>query len=171
MISGAARIACGSALAQVYNQWGDAVPDVDAPDDLKAFFTVIQELNAAGRLLAYHDRSDGGLLATLAEMMFAGGCGATILLDDLDDGPFGRVVRRRTGRGAPGAGERSSPRAGAVGRRRLWANAAMPSAPPNGEDRLIIRYAGEIVFAASRAELRRLWSETSYRMQSAARPS
>ncbi|HRZ24462.1 MAG TPA: phosphoribosylformylglycinamidine synthase, partial [Candidatus Contendobacter sp.] len=154
----------GSALAQVYNQWGDAVPDVDAPDDLKAFFTVIQELNAAGRLLAYHDRSDGGLLATLAEMMFAGGCGATILLDDLDDGPLGALfaeelgavlqVRARDRRlvlarlAAAGLGECSH----AIG-------------APNGEDRLIIRYAGEIVFAASRAELRRLWSETSYRMQ------
>jgi phosphoribosylformylglycinamidine synthase len=62
---------------------GRCVPDVDAPKDLKAFFATIQELNSSGRLLAYHDRSDGGLLATLAEMMFAGGCGVTVLLDDL----------------------------------------------------------------------------------------
>ncbi len=72
-----------SALAQVYNRLGDAAPDLDAPKDLKAFFATIQELNSSGRLLAYHDRSDGGLLATLAEMMFAGGCGVTVLLDDL----------------------------------------------------------------------------------------
>jgi phosphoribosylformylglycinamidine synthase len=93
----------GSALAQVYNQWGDA-PDVDAPEDLKAFFAVIQELNAAGRLLAYHDRSDGGLLATLAEMMFAGGCGVTVLLDDLGEGIIASAVYRGTGRGGAGAG-------------------------------------------------------------------
>ncbi|BBI72228.2 hypothetical protein HAALTHF_19570n [Vreelandella aquamarina] len=58
----------GSALAQVYGQVGDECPDVDDPEDLKAFFEVIQGLNRDGKLLAYHDRSDGGLLVTLLEM-------------------------------------------------------------------------------------------------------
>ncbi|NMQ19775.1 phosphoribosylformylglycinamidine synthase [Candidatus Competibacter phosphatis] len=154
----------GSALAQVYNQLGDCVPDVDKPEELAAFFAVIQELNATGRLLAYHDRSDGGLLAVLAEMMFAGGCGVTVLLDDLGEGllpalfaeELGAVVQvRARDRGvvlgrlvAAGLGECSH----VIG-------------APNGQDRLILRHAGETVFTTSRAELRRLWSETSYRLQ------
>lgn len=72
-----------SILAQVTQQLGDSVPDVDSPQDLKAFFVAIQQLNADGKLLAYHDRSDGGLLATLAEMAFAGRAGVSVNLDIL----------------------------------------------------------------------------------------
>lgn len=75
----------GSALAQVYGQLGNACPDLDDPEDLKAFFDVIQGLNRDGRLLAYHDRSDGGLLVTLLEMAFAGHSGLEIKLDWLVD--------------------------------------------------------------------------------------
>ena len=155
----------GSALAQVYGQLGEVVPDLDAPDDLKAFFAVIQELNAAGRLLAYHDRADGGLLAVLAEMMFAGGCGVTLLLDDLDDEPLAALFTEELGaviqvRAADRG--RIMTRLIAVG----LGDCSHVIGAPNGEDRLILRYAGEIAFAASRAELRRLWSEVSYRMQS-----
>ncbi|MFL6674344.1 MAG: phosphoribosylformylglycinamidine synthase [Massilia sp.] len=72
-----------SALAQVTQQLGDAVPDVDSADDLKAFFAAIQQLNSDGKLLAYHDRSDGGLFATLCEMAFAGRAGVSVNLDIL----------------------------------------------------------------------------------------
>jgi len=72
-----------SALAQVTQQLGDTVPDVDSPEDLKAFFAAIQRLNADGKLLAYHDRSDGGLFATLVEMAFAGRAGVSVNLDIL----------------------------------------------------------------------------------------
>jgi phosphoribosylformylglycinamidine synthase len=72
-----------SALAQVTQQLGDSVPDVDSPEDLKAFFGAIQRLNAEGKLLAYHDRSDGGLFATLCEMAFAGRAGVSVNLDIL----------------------------------------------------------------------------------------
>ncbi|MCL5043055.1 MAG: phosphoribosylformylglycinamidine synthase [Gammaproteobacteria bacterium] len=75
----------GSALAQVYNRIGQQGPDLDDAEDLKAFFAVIQGLNADGQVIAYHDRSDGGLLATLAEMAFAGHCGLNINLDVLAD--------------------------------------------------------------------------------------
>src|SRR5215813_12294486 len=69
---GAGRARLGaSSLAQVYSSVGSVGPDLDDPTKLVAFFRVIQALNAKGRILAYHDRSDGGLLATLAEMSFA----------------------------------------------------------------------------------------------------
>jgi phosphoribosylformylglycinamidine synthase len=61
----------GSVLAQVYDALGESVPDVDDAARLRAFFETVQALNADGRVLAYHDRSDGGLAITLAEMMFA----------------------------------------------------------------------------------------------------
>lgn len=56
-----------SILAQVYGQIGRQAPDVDDAEDLQAFFAVVQGLNADGLLLAYHDRSDGGLLTTVLE--------------------------------------------------------------------------------------------------------
>jgi phosphoribosylformylglycinamidine synthase len=71
----------GSTLAQVYNQLGDNPPDVDHPQDLKDFFNAIQQLNRQGKILAYHDRSDGGLWVTLCEMAFAGHKGLAIDLD------------------------------------------------------------------------------------------
>ncbi|MBK4734569.1 phosphoribosylformylglycinamidine synthase [Noviherbaspirillum pedocola] len=73
----------GSALAQVMQQIGNDAPDVDTPEDLKAFFAAIQRLNTEKRLLAYHDRSDGGLFVTLAEMAFAGRTGVSVNLDIL----------------------------------------------------------------------------------------
>ncbi len=72
-----------SALAQVMQQIGDTVPDVDSAEDLKAFFKAIQSLNREQLLLAYHDRSDGGLYATLCEMAFAGRTGLSVNVDIL----------------------------------------------------------------------------------------
>ncbi len=68
----------GSILAQVVSQMGDATPDVDNATDLKNFWKVIQQLGAEKKLLAYHDRSDGGLLATAVEMAFAGHTGVDL---------------------------------------------------------------------------------------------
>jgi phosphoribosylformylglycinamidine synthase len=72
-----------SALSLVTQQLGNDAPDLDSADDLKGFFAAIQQLNADGKLLAYHDRSDGGLFATLCEMAFAGRSGLSINLDIL----------------------------------------------------------------------------------------
>jgi len=74
-----------SILAQTYGLLGRQAPDVDDAEDLKAFFAVIQGLNADDMLLAYHDRSDGGLLVTALEMAFAGHCGLDLYLDALAD--------------------------------------------------------------------------------------
>ena len=70
----------GSALAQVYGELGDVPPDLDDPKRLLNLTAALSELRAANLLLAYHDRSDGGLFATLLEMAFAGGCGLNIAL-------------------------------------------------------------------------------------------
>jgi phosphoribosylformylglycinamidine synthase len=73
----------GSALAQVYRELGDEPADIDNPQDLKNFFSLIQQLNESNLLLAYHDRSDGGLLVTVIEMAFAGHCGVDLQLAEL----------------------------------------------------------------------------------------
>lgn len=75
----------GSAFGQVYNNMSGDAPDLDDTDRLKAFYSVIQQLVAEDKLLAYHDRSDGGLFATLAEMAFAGRCGISADVDCLMD--------------------------------------------------------------------------------------
>src|SRR5512139_863483 len=73
----------GSSLAQATKQVGDRCPDAPRSAALAAFFDTVQALNAAGKLLAYHDRSDGGLFAALAEMAFAGHCGVDVDVDEL----------------------------------------------------------------------------------------
>jgi phosphoribosylformylglycinamidine synthase len=73
----------GSMLAQVLGQFGDQVPDLDEPDQLTALVRALQTLRAAGQVLAYHDRSDGGLWATVCEMAFAGRVGVALNVDIL----------------------------------------------------------------------------------------
>jgi phosphoribosylformylglycinamidine synthase len=77
----------GSILAQAFNQVGETTPDIDTPAALRAFFITIRTLAEAGTILAYHDRSDGGLLATLAEMAFAGKTGISVNIDMLTFDP------------------------------------------------------------------------------------
>ena len=74
----------GSALAQVTRQSGLATPDLDEPALLTACFNGVQLLNETGYILAYHDRSDGGVFTTLCEMAFAGRCGLDIDADNAD---------------------------------------------------------------------------------------
>ncbi|HEX4330624.1 MAG TPA: phosphoribosylformylglycinamidine synthase [Usitatibacter sp.] len=80
--AGANRLG-GSILAQVHSQLGANAPDLDDPERLKAFFAAIRKLERSDFLLAYHDRSDGGLFATLCEMAFASRCGLDVNLDTL----------------------------------------------------------------------------------------
>ncbi|AZR39644.1 phosphoribosylformylglycinamidine synthase [Marinobacter salarius] len=158
----------GSALAQVYRQVGAVAPDLDDPEDIKAFFAVIQGLNADSKLLAYHDRSDGGLFVTLAEMSFAGHTGVDIKLDGLaeDASQFARelfneelgaviqVRREDTGFvlqqfSAAGLGDHTS----VIG-------------TVNQDDHIRYTFEGQSVISRPRADLQRLWAETSYRVQS-----
>ncbi|MDX1668699.1 MAG: phosphoribosylformylglycinamidine synthase, partial [Limnobacter sp.] len=77
----------GSVLAQVLNQLGEETPDVDHPDAIKGFVQAMKDLRKQQLVTAYHDRSDGGLAATLAEMAFASRCGLSINLDILTIDP------------------------------------------------------------------------------------
>jgi len=159
----------GSALAQVYQQLGDSAPDVAAAD-LKAFFLAIQALNRAGKLLAYHDRSDGGLLVTVAEMMFAGHVGVDLQLGAGD--PLALLFCEEAGavlqvRNADAAWVQDyfaqhTPLGADV--RRIGT--------PNQQDQLALYQPNELsdkdklVFSQTRVALHRHWSHTSYQMQS-----
>ena len=86
----------GSILAQVVSQMGEATPDVDNPTDLKNFWNAIQQLGREKKLLAYHDRSDGGLLATVVEMAFAGHTGVDLEIPPGHD-PFAALFNEELG--------------------------------------------------------------------------
>ncbi len=73
----------GSIIGQVLNQSGNEVPDLDEPKDLIAMVDAVNALRAKGLILAYHDKGDGGLLATAAEMAFAGHVGVALNVDML----------------------------------------------------------------------------------------
>ncbi|MCD6046170.1 MAG: phosphoribosylformylglycinamidine synthase, partial [Gammaproteobacteria bacterium] len=88
----------GSILSEVYNEAGKGeTPDVDSPVLLKQFFDVIQKLNQNSQILAYHDRSDGGLFVTLVEMAFAAHTGLTIHLDALGTDPIASLFAEELG--------------------------------------------------------------------------
>jgi len=156
-----------SILAQVYSQIGQQAPDLDDAEDLKAFFAVIQGLNADGHLLAYHDRSDGGLLTTVLEMAFAGHCGLSLNLDALADDSselpavlfneeLGAVIQVRQDATPEVLAQFSA--AGLDD-----CVAVIGQAVNNGE--VSISFNGEPVFAGERRLLQRQWAETSYRIQ------
>ncbi len=85
----------GSILAQMVSQMGEATPDVDSTDDLKNFWSLVQQLGREKKLLAYHDRSDGGLFATVVEMAFSGHVGITLTLPPGD--AFGQLFSEELG--------------------------------------------------------------------------
>ena len=155
-----------SILAQVYGKLGSQAPDVDDAEDLKAFFAVIQGLNADGRLLAYHDRSDGGLLTTVLEMAFAGHCGLNLALDSLAESreelaavlfneELGAVIQVHQDATAEVLSQFSAAGLDCV---------AVIGQPVNN-DEVTIRFNDQPVFAGQRRLLQREWAQTSYRIQ------
>jgi phosphoribosylformylglycinamidine synthase len=154
----------GSALAQVFGGVGSQPPDVDDPALLRGFFDAVQQLNREGRLLAYHDRSDGGLLACLCEMAFAGGTGLEVDLDALGGDAVAALFSEELG--------------AVIQVRRddldaVQATLASHSVSEHAhvfgglrdDDRVVVRHAGAELLAESRSTLRGLWSETTRRMQ------
>jgi phosphoribosylformylglycinamidine synthase len=155
----------GSALAQVFNQLGEVPPDLNDPGDLKAFFELIQRLNAAGQILAYHDRSDGGLLVTLCEMLFAGGVGVTVSLDTLGKDPLAILFSEELGAVIQIS---ASERGNVLQALKVagFADCSHVLGSLNTSNRLIVTYHDKTLLDERRVTLRRLWSETSFRMQS-----
>jgi len=155
----------GSALAQVYKQVGHHAPDLDDPDAVMSFFETIQDLNQSRLLLAYHDRSDGGLFATLCEMSFAGHCGVDVCLDDLGDDQSAALFNEELGaviqvRHCDTDTVLETLREAGLGRHSHVIGAL------RDDDRIVCTFAGNAVFEEKRVDLHRAWAETSYQMQS-----
>ncbi len=154
----------GSALAQVYKQIGRTPPDLDDPALLRGLFDAVQQLNAAGLLLAYHDRSDGGLLACLCEMAFAAHAGVSVQLDALGDDPLAALFAEELGAVVQ---LRRSDTAHVL--QVLNDHGLGPACHVigglNDSDRLEVSAHGQSLLSEARIELQRAWSETSFRMQ------
>jgi phosphoribosylformylglycinamidine synthase len=154
----------GSALAQVHGQLGDVPPDLDDPALLRLFFDAVQELNAAGLLLAYHDRSDGGLLVTLLEMAFAGGTGLSVDLSSLDGEPLPALFAEELG-AVLQVRARDAGRIASTLEMEGLTGCVHRLGHPEPGDRIVVRRGETTLLEASRTELRGVWSETTHRMQ------
>ncbi|MEP6609402.1 MAG: phosphoribosylformylglycinamidine synthase [Burkholderiaceae bacterium] len=184
---GAGRSRMGaSVLAQVTQQIGNECPDVDQPDKLAAFVRAVRELQAEGHLLAYHDRSDGGLFATLAEMAFAGHAGISVNVDVLAVDPVAEDwgdfkiraeqvdVRRRElilkalfseelgaviqVRETEKSAVMASLRGAGLG------SVSQIIGRPNSKDVVEFWCDAKCVFSKPRSELQTIWSESSWRI-------
>ncbi len=154
----------GSALAQVYSQQGGAVADLDSAADLKAFFNLIQQLNRDGLLLAYHDRSDGGVFTALVEMAFAAQMGLQIDIPKSENLALSYLFNEE-----PGAiiqvsleqlatVEASISAAGLAG---CYTPIATPTAIPN----IVIATNSKQLYSATLIDLQQIWADTSYQLQ------
>ena len=155
-----------SALAQVYRQVGNSCPDVDEPQLLKNFFQAIQSLNREGLLLAYHDRSDGGLLATLAEMAFAGRCGLQVSLDALGTSDIPALFSEELGAVIQVSDDHVGNVMRIVGSLGMEDYTHLIGKPLYDDEQILVMRGDRAVLRTSRSELQVAWSETSWHMQS-----
>ncbi|HUX81292.1 MAG TPA: phosphoribosylformylglycinamidine synthase, partial [Halothiobacillus sp.] len=154
----------GSALAQVYGHIGQTAPDI-AAEPLKALFNTLQLLSELGHIVAYHDRSDGGLITTLLEMAFAGHCGLNINLDSLGHDVVGNLFAEEVGAVIQVRAE------DVAFVREQFAQAGLADAVHELGKAVVgntidIQWAGKSVLKAKRSDLHAIWSKTSYLMAS-----
>ncbi len=164
---GAGRNRLGaSCLSQVMALPGGEPADLVSSEKLRALFDCVQAANEACLLLAYHDRSDGGLFATLAEMSFAGRIGIDIesALADPDE-LVAALFSEELGAVVQVSSDACAEFEQLIGQHGL-AELTHVVGRLNDVDQLRIRSDGAIVYVASRTDLHRTWSEVSYRMQS-----
>jgi phosphoribosylformylglycinamidine synthase len=162
----------GSAFAQSFGQLGDEVPDVRDPDIIVDYFDAITQLHETGVVLAYHDISDGGLLTAIAEMMFAGRCGAEIMIDGIAKSsnlPHVLAALFNEELGAVFQVRKSDE----INFIRCFATCGPPKGmirkigriPAVSKQKLSIRYGQQSILHMGRTELQQIWSSTSHQMQ------
>ncbi|AGA33493.1 Phosphoribosylformylglycinamidine synthase, synthetase subunit / Phosphoribosylformylglycinamidine synthase, glutamine amidotransferase subunit [Thioalkalivibrio nitratireducens DSM 14787] len=153
----------GSALAQVQGEVGDVPPDLVSPERLRGFVSAIRRLQREGRITAYHDRSDGGLIVTLLEMAFAGRCGLEVQVPEGVE-PIGWLFNEELGavvQLAPGAESAVREAFDAVS----LATHLHAVAEPDPDGRVRVRQGVGTLLDSDRATLQRQWQETSFEMQ------
>ena len=179
----------GSILAQTHSRFGDRCPDADDAKLVAGLFSAVQALAAEGLLLAYHDRSDGGLFVTACEMAFAGRCGVTLSLDAIAfDAAADEVDAFKRDGEEQLAGRMRDLALGALFAEELGALVQVRESDRgrvmdglraagvgdcahivghlNTRDEIRVTRNARAVFAEKRIELQRAWSDTTFRMQS-----
>ncbi|MEZ9834436.1 phosphoribosylformylglycinamidine synthase [Vibrio breoganii] len=153
-----------TALAQVYKQLGDKPADVDNAEQLKGFFDAMQTLVRDDKLVAYHDKGDGGLFVTLAEMAFAGHCGVRADISELGEDTLATLFNEELGAVVQVKNE-DLEQVRAV----LTANGLEACSHVIGSveasDSFEIFANGSAIIERSRIELRTIWAETTHKMQ------
>lgn len=154
-----------TALAQVFNQVGSDTADVECAQTLKNFFSAIQSLNKSSLIHAYHDRSDGGLMATLTEMAFAGHCGVSVNLQDLANDSLAVLFNEELG--CVIQVEKSKiEQVISILKAHSLDNLSYVIGTPSQSKTVLITH-GEVSWVnRDLMDLRSIWSETSYQMQS-----
>ncbi|ASM54968.1 MULTISPECIES: phosphoribosylformylglycinamidine synthase [Pseudoalteromonas] len=153
-----------SSLAQVYKQLGDITPDVDSPELLKGFYNAMQVLVADSKLLAYHDRSDGGLFTTVAEMAFAGHTGVTVDINGLTGNDIEALYNEELGAVIQVANS-DLDAVNAVLKDHGLATISHIIGTLNSDDAIVFNRGKNTVLSNTRTELRTMWAETTYQMQ------
>ncbi|KKW51466.1 phosphoribosylformylglycinamidine synthase [Pantoea ananatis] len=153
-----------TALAQVYRQLGDKPADVRDAQQLAGFFNAMQALVSQQKLLAYHDRSDGGLLVTLAEMAFTGHCGVDVDIAALGSDALAALFTEELGAVIQiKAADREGVEQILAQHGLAQCSHVLGSAQPG--DRFVIRSGDSAVYSESRTTLRTWWAETTWQMQ------
>ncbi|KAI9767017.1 MAG: hypothetical protein M1840_005976 [Geoglossum simile] len=171
-LAGTKQALGGSALAQVFGRVGDEAPDVRDAELLRDYFDAIQQLHESGIVLAYHDRSDGGLFTTLAEMMFAGRVGLEIMLDSVARSTSTRDVIEALFNEELGAVFQIR-QSDEIEFRRCFATCGPPPGliekigrvPSFKKQELIVKHGSSLVYRESRSYLQQRWSFTSHKLQ------
>jgi phosphoribosylformylglycinamidine synthase len=157
------RLAC-SILAQVYNQVGTQTPDVDDSSLLKRGFLALQLLVAEGAISAYHDRSDGGVIAAALEMAFASRCGLELDIQAGEGDALSALFNEELGVVIQVRAEAKERVLTIMAEHGLSGCISTIGKPTSGEV-IIVSVDGKEVLDASRVALHRTWSETSYQIQ------
>ena len=155
----------GSTLAQAWDRTGGEVPDLDDPERFRAAFDTLQELLAEGRIRAMHDRSDGGVAVTLAEMAMAAGIGFEVDLPGDPERPLGPLFAEELGwvlQVEPGDLDRVEERLASRG----LGNGTRSIGRPRRDRRFRVAVGGRTALEGSVGQLRRFWSALTFRMQS-----
>lgn len=153
----------GSAFLQMHEQLGESAPDIDDPKNLIAFFEAIQSLSKAGKILSYHDRSDGGLWATLCEMAFASNAGCQIDISSLGADPYAILFNEELGAVIQIKKEESNDILTYLKSKRLSYCHLLGT--PNQSSQITVTHCGKTLLDMHRGKLHQQWSLTSYHMQ------
>ena len=155
----------GSCLNLTHNVVGKETPDIENIENLKNFFSIIQSLNNDNKILAYHDRSDGGLITTLLEMSFAGHCGIVINVIKEEEKELSKFLFNEELGAVIQVLDNDLEKVLEEVKKKLG-NCITKIGKPVNNQLITIKNNKKIIFSESRSKLQQYWSETSFRIQS-----